>query len=449
MDGEEILLETGMGRIRGRREDGTQVFLGIPYAKARRFAYAKPVDTFAGEADAGRFGPACPQSRQSFPHPEHPERRFYYREFREGQTFSYDEDACLNLNIYAPEGVENAPVILFFHGGGFNSGSNSEEPFRGYALAAHGIVTVFANYRVGVLGYLTHREIREETGRDGNFGLDDQLTAVRWVRRHIADFGGDPERITLMGQSAGAISIQYLCLNHENRGLFARAAMLSGGGLFPRFALPRASDDTHAYWEGFMKEAGCGDLEALRALDTETLFTALERYKASRKDNVYHTMPVVDGLLIPAPVDRLIRDPLPLDYLISFTSGDMYAPLMAHIGTRFGRANGAFLCYFDREAPGDGNGAFHSSELRYVFGRLETSWRPYGERDRQISGELMSALAHFAAAGNPNGEGVPAWQRAGAGSGKALCFGEAETKMGRPGYGKMLRYMLTKGGPKA
>ncbi len=445
----EFIHTTSLGTVRGRQTAGVREYLGIPFAKAARFSYAEPVESWEKTLDATQFGPACPQYRAWFPHLDNPERLFYFREFREGLEFAYNEENCLNLNIYAPEQAKNCPVLLFYYGGGFNSGCNAEEPFRGYGLAKRGIVAVFANYRVGPLGYLAHEEIQKEYGRDGNFGLDDQLTAIRWVRKHISAFGGDPENITLMGQSAGAISIQYLCINEANRGLFRRAVMMSGAGLFPRFALPKPAAETHAYWKAFQEMAGCLSLAALRKMDLADLFTVHENFKQGRKDNIYNTMPVVDGVLIPDAIDRLIGHPLKLDYLIGFTSNDMYAPVMAHIGKRFGRANSAYLYYFDREAPGDKNGAFHSSDLRYVFERLETSWRPYGERDCEISCQMADYLAAFIKTGDPNTAGLPAWTPADSGHKKVMCFREKTTEMGRPDFLKMTLNMLTKGDPKA
>ena len=443
-----ICRESISGSIRGRVSDGVQEYLGIPYAKAARFAYAEPIAPWEGTLDALEFGPGCPQYRIWFPNLESPERRFYLREFREGINFTYDEDRCLNLNIYAPEHAENCPVVLFLHGGGFNSGCNQEEPFRGYGLAKRGIVSVFANYRTGILGYLTHPEIQKEFGRDGNFGLDDQLTALRWVRDNIAAFGGDPSKITLMGQSAGAIAIQYICLDEDNDSLFSRALMMSGAGLFPRFSLPRRPEQTHEYWEAFQKEVGCSSLKDLREMDLAALFAAHDRFKKGRKDNTYNTMPVVDGLLIRDGIDKLIAHPLKKDYMIGFTSGDMYAPIMAHIGTRFGRDNGAYLYYFDREAPGDHNGAFHSSDLRYVFERLDTSWRPFEDRDREIAAQMADYIAAFIRSGDPNTEGLPHWVPADKSHGRAMCFTKKKTAMGRPDYFKMTKHMLTKGDPK-
>lgn len=442
-----VILETGCGTLRGLNNGRCREFRGVPFASAGRFEYAKTADHWEGMLDATQFGPGCPQNRAVHEHPEHPTRRFYKREFREGLAFTYSED-CLNLNIYTPWEAKNAPVILFFYGGGFDSGLNCESPFDGTALAEHGVVAVFANYRVGVLGYLTHEDLKARYGREGNFGLDDQLCALRWVRAHIADFGGDPEKLTLMGQSAGAISIQYLCLNPENRGLFRRAVMLSGAGKFPSFALPKPAEQTRAYWADFIKAAGCRTLEELRTAPLSVLFDTVERFRATRKDNTYNTMPVVDGVLIPEPVDKLIQNPLPLDYLIGYTNADMFAPIMAWIGNRYGRKTNAYLYFFDLDAPGDDNRAFHSSDLRYVFGTLDRSWRPYGPRDDEASREIIAYLANFARCGNPNGGGLPNWETCGRGlRAQVLRIGRSGTKMGRTQYGKLLRNFLRRRDP--
>ena len=445
----EVLLHTACGDLRGVEDGRCRAFLGVPFAKAERFAYAAPVEHWEGELDATRFGPACPQNRAEHEHLEHPTRRFYKREFREGQEFTYDED-CLNLNIFTPVAAKDAPVILFFYGGGFDSGINWESSFDGAAFAERGIITVFANYRVGVLGYLTHADVQAAYGRDGNFGLDDQRTALLWVRAHIADFGGDPENITLMGQSAGAISIQYLCINPANAGLFRRAVMLSGAGKFPKGTLPRPAAQTREYWEQFIRLAGCGSLEELKKAPLSVLFDTVERIKELRKDSTYCTMPVVDGVLLSDRVDRLIRTPLDVDYLIGYTNADLFAPVMAWIGNRYARRSRGYVYFFDLDAPGDDNRAFHSSDLRYVFGTLEKSWRPYAARDFEASGELLSYLANFARCGDPNGAGLPRWTKAGHGlRTKVLHIAPKGTRMGHTHYLTLVRNFLQRREPEA
>ncbi len=443
-----VTLETPCGVLKGNERENCFEFLGVPYARAGRFEYAAAVESRDGVLDATRPGPACPQNRAWHEHLEDPTRRFYKREFREGSVFSYGED-CLNLNIFTPKEAENCPVVIFIHGGGFDSGINSEDPFDGAGLAARGIVTVFVNYRLGPLGWLTHEEIQKRYGRDGNFGLDDQLTAIRWVKKNIAAFGGDGDNITLLGQSAGAISIQYHSLNHANEGLFQRAAMMSGGGMFPRFALPRRAEDTRPYWLEFMALAGCKSLEELKSLSLDALFDTVEEIRKRRKDNTYNTMPVIDGLLIPAPIDEMIKTPLGLDYLIGYTNNDLYAPMMAFIGNRFAKANGAYVYFFDLDAPGDGSAAFHSCDLRYVFETLSGSWRPYGARDREAAAQLAQYLANLARTGDPNGKGLPEWKRASRGRARVLRIAPEGTATGRADYVKMTRNLLTKGEPKS
>ena len=152
---------------------------------------------------------------------------------------------------------------------------------------------------------------------------------------------------------------------------------------------------------------------------------------------------------LPAPVDELIKHPLKLDYWIGFTNTDMFAPIMAFIGCRFARQNGAWVYLFDLDAPGDQNGAFHSADLRYIFETLDGSWRPYGARDREAAAQLGAYLANFARSGDPNGADLPRWTKAGPGSGApVLRFGSDATAMGRVNYGKLARNFLTKGDPK-
>ena len=253
-----------------------------------------------------------------------------------------------------------------------------------------------------------------------------------------------------MGQSAGAISIQYLCLNSENQGLFRHIVMMSGAGLFPKFSLPRPAEETRAYWEQFIETAGCRSLDELRHASLDTLFDTVEKMKALRKDGIYHTMPVVDGVLLKDRVDRLIKHPIEVDTLLGYTNTDLYAPVMAWIGNSYGRHNHAWIYYFDLDAPGDDNRAFHSSDLRYVFGTLDKSWRPYGARDREASEELLNSLANFARTGCPNGEGVPIWPETDSGlRTRVLHIAPEGSRPGYAPYGRLLINFLTKGEPKA
>lgn len=461
-----ITRSTALGTITGLNAGNFVIFKGIPYATAKRFEYATPVQrwTDAGTPDdapfdATRWPDTCPQKRVWYAHLEQPERMFYHREFREGVPYTYGEN-CLTLNIYMPAQATDAagelrPVIVFIHGGGFDSGASYDSAIHGERFAADGFVFVSVTYRVGVLGYCTHQDIAAANeGRDGNFGLDDQFTALTWIKNHIADFSGDPDNITVMGQSAGAISIQYLCCSEKCRGLFQKAFMVSGGGKFPDFALPRPAPQTREYWLDVMATAGCNSFEEFKILDIKKIYDALETVKSRRKDNTYNTMPVIDGYLITRPVQELIRQPLDIPYMVTYTNNDMYAFLMAKIGHEYARQTGAWLANFDVNAPGsDHNKAFHSCDIRYWMGTLGDSHRPYAAHDYQLSEILIRYLENYATTSDPNNgphTGLPHWPRTTPKSRKSLHLVRniRKIRMTRPNQLKMLWNMLTIGDPK-
>jgi len=439
-------LNTNLGKITGIEREHSYVFLGIPYATANRFEYAEPVKEL-GNFDATKHGKVCIQTRTYFPNLDNPARYFYYHEFREGLNYSYGED-CLNLNIFMPKLVnKKCPVILYFHGGSFNSGSNYDTAFDGDRFAEKDVITVFANYRVDIFGYMTHEEIFKKYGRDGNFGLDDQQKALEWVKENIAQFGGLPDNITVMGQSAGAIATQYLCLNPDNADKIKNAIMMSGGGKFPEFALPKKAEITRKYWLNFMNYADIKNFDELKTTDAKILMEKLVEFKKTRKDNMYMIMPVIDGVLLPKPVKELIKTPLEIRYLLGYTNSDMYAPLMAHIEHKYARKNKAFIYYFDINPKGDNSKAFHSSDIRFAFNSLDKSWRPFEEDDYAAAETFQSYLANFAYCGDPNGldddlsiRNLPFWQYGGK---RAMHIKSGKFKMTGKHYFKMLKNMLS------
>jgi len=450
-----ICLDTKCGKITGLETEYCNVFLGVPFATAERFEYSQLVTFWNGTFDATKRGNICPQKRTYTPHLEQPRRQFYHREFRDGDTFTYSED-CLNLNIYTPKIPGKYPVIIYLHGGGFDSGSNNENTFDGTEIAKRGVIVVYINYRVGILGYITHKELAEKHGRDGNFGMDDQLNAIKWVKENIEAFYGDSKNITLMGQSAGAISIQYLCLNHQNENLFQHAIMMSGAGKFPSFGAPRKPECSHAYWEEFMNYVGVKSIDELKTMELEKIFTKLDEYCQTHKGNTTNCMPVEDGVLIDKPVAELFKNPMKLDYMIGYTNCDMYGPALAFLAHKYSKQTHAYLYYFDIDAKGDNSKAFHSSDLRYVFNTLKRSWRPFTKADEQISQLMMTYITNFAYSGNPNtlpqlnetfvkpDFPVPLWKKAGS---KAIHLREGKKiKMTRPHYFKLIHNMLTAGG---
>ena len=385
--------------------------LGIKFARANRFEYANLIYGYPKEYDATKRPPASMQKRafDKFEHLEIPERAFYHKEFRDGMKFEYSED-YLNMNIYLPKkDGKKYPVIVFFHGGGFDSGSINESPFDGDALAGRGNIVIFAQYRVGIFGYLTNTNIQARYGHDGNFGLDDMLCALKWVKKNVSSFGGDENNITVMGQSAGGMSIQYLLCSDIAKDYINKAIMISSCGLFPKFSLPRPSEKTREYWNEVIQISGAKSFEEFKNLPSEKLLECVEIQKSKRKDNTYNTMPVIDGYIIKEGIDKAIKMAKNVPLIASFTNNDMYTFLLAHITKKYAKKHSAFIYYFDINAKGDDNLAFHSSDLRYLFGTLNTSWRPYTPHDYKISEMLMDYISNFTKKGNPNGTGLPKW----------------------------------------
>ena len=430
-----VSIKTELGLIKGIEKENCYAFLGIPFAKAKRFEYAKEVDNLGKEFDATKFGDACIQKRCYYEHLEVPERMFYHKEFRDGLNFSYSED-CLNLNIYTPKEKGEYPVIVFIHGGGFDSGANSESGFDGNALAKLGIITVFIQYRVGVFGYFTHEEISKEFGHEGNFGFDDQVTALKWVKKHIQDFNGDPNNVTVMGQSAGAMSIQCMILSKKCTGLFEKAIMMSGAGQFPSMATSKPVEERREYWLDVMKECGCSTIEEFRKIEPKKIFDALEIIKPKRKDNQISTMTMIDHYYLEKSQEKLFKELNNVPTIIGFTNNDMYTFIISSMALKYSNMNNAYCYYFDVDAKGDNNQAFHSSDIRYVFGTLKESWRPYDEKDEKVSQIMMQYIANFAKNCNPNGNNLPLWNIK---KGKALHITLDEIKMDKPKKFKLIK----------
>jgi para-nitrobenzyl esterase len=250
------------GAVRGAAVSGVDEFLGLPYAAPPignlRWRPPEPPRGWHGVRDATEFAPSCPQPPSPFAPPA---------------PFSED---CLYLNIYTPalRHHDHLPVLVWIHGGGFTG--DGARNYDGSKLAADGTVVVTINYRLGALGFLAHPALASRPGGPaGNYGLMDQIAALRWVKRNIAQFGGDPHNVTIAGQSAGGVSVLDLLVSHRSRGLFRRAIVQSGA-----FALTqRPLADAEAAGETFASQAGCPDQSArcLRALPVDALvnnFTA-------------------------------------------------------------------------------------------------------------------------------------------------------------------------------
>ena len=430
---------------------GVAAYKGIRYATAGRWEYPTPVTRWEGTYQATAYGAACYQPRSFYDEAQVPEKAFYYNEFRRGEHYDYSED-CLFLNIWTPADAgpdAKLPVLFYIHGGGFTGGCGHEKHFDGPAWPTKGVVAVTINYRLGPLGFACLPELSAEAGHTGNYGLYDQLCALQWVHDNIAAFGGDPGRVTLMGQSAGAMSVQQLCLSPLTRGLAAGAVMSSGGGVGEEFAATPAPDH-YAFWQAVMRRAGCADLVEFRALAPQALFAAWQQEKAADGGRM-RTAPVIDGRLIPREGMAAARrgDQLPIPYLMGSTSEDIVPPIVHRMAKGWCRLQAdqgrpaAYAWFFDRRLPGDGNGAWHSSDLWYWFGTLDHCWRPMTAKDRLLSEQMVQYLTNFARTGDPNGGGLPRWEAVRKGQSKVLRLGEGETRMGGVNIAKLTHTMLT------
>ena len=446
------IIHTPCGEIRGTdsRFSGVTAYKGIRYATAERWKYPEPVTHWDGVYDASSYGNCCYQPRAFQPEDQISGKAFYYNEFRKGETYTYSED-CLFLNIWAPDQAKNLPVLLYIHGGAFTGGCGHEKHFEGPVWPEKGVIAVTINYRLGPLGFTCLPELEREAGHTGNYGLYDQLAAIRWIRENIRAFGGDPENITVMGQSAGAMSVQQLCLSPLTKGLIAKAVMSSGGGVGEQLGKTGRAEEMYGYWQEVMKTAGCETLESFRSLSPEELFRAWDVVNQDHKGMGLTCTPCIDGRLIPRSGAEAIQSGefLDIPYMAGSTSDDIVPPVVFRMAKGWCRLQAdqgrhpSYTWFFDRQLPGDDEGAWHSSDLWYWFGTLDNCWRPFTEKDRDLSREMTDYLTNFAKTGDPNGAGLPQWLPQQKGQNRVMRLGEKPTHMGGVNIAKLNQTMLT------
>ncbi len=448
------IIETPCGAITGTtcRLPGVTAYKGIRYARAGRWQYPETVSHWDGVYNATEYGACSYQPRAFYDEAQMPSKAFYYNEFRKGEHYEYSED-CLFLNIWTPEDAApdaKLPVIFYIHGGGFTGGCGHEKHFDGPVWPTKGAIGVTINYRLGPLGFACLPELEAESGHTGNYGLYDQLAALRWVYRNISAFGGNPENITVMGQSAGAMSVQQLVLSPMTAGLIAKAVMCSGGGVHQMMDTKPASD-AYGFWQGVMAQAGCNSLDEFRTLPADKLFEAWQAEQRAHKGMAMSCAPCIDGELILCGGMEGAKNgnALKIPYMLGSTSEDIVPPVVHKMAKDWCRMQAdqgrepSYVWFFDRQLPGDENGAWHSSDLWYWFGTLENAWRPFTEKDYRLSDEMTSYLTNFAVSGNPNGGALPHWDAAAKGQNRVLRIGEADTHMGGVNVAKLTKTMLT------
>jgi para-nitrobenzyl esterase len=299
-------------------ENGVRVFKGIPFAAPPvgdlRWREPQPVAAWAGVRKADSFSNLCTQSP--------PQGSWFDLEFnRKPQATGED---CLYLNVWtaAQSPDERRPVLVWLHGGGFVGGSGSDPSHSGAALAQKGAVVVTLNYRLGVFGFFAHPELTKESGHNasGNYGLMDQIAALKWVQSNIAAFGGDPKKVTIFGQSAGSDSISLLLTSPLATGLFQRAMGESGfgGGFYgPGDARARRYIEAPSLREAeqrgveLSKRTGAATLAALRSIPADALLNATSMQSwptAGPLDTIYQRFrPIVEGYVVPEDVDSAYR----------------------------------------------------------------------------------------------------------------------------------------------
>jgi para-nitrobenzyl esterase len=464
-----VMVGVAQGKLAGFRQGPIDTFLGIPYAAppvgGNRWRAPQPAADWHGVRAADRFAPSCwqgitPAGVGPWTHEYVPQGRV-------------SED-CLYLNVWTPSTAarRRLPVLVWIPGGGFVSGSGSVAVYDGAKLAAHGIVVVTINYRVGILGFFVTPALAAEAAREhapaGNYGLEDMLAALRWVHRNIAAFGGDPDAVTVGGQSVGSISVHDLIVSPLAAGLFERA--IAESGLPDTVPIPSLAEAQQA-GEAFARAKGAPTLAALRALPPQDLTTTAPPLKGPL------LLPIVDGMLLPAPPEALLAAGKGADVpvltgidadeatgfsgplltsmsqaawraLLAQEFGAM-APRLARLypagmgaGAGVERARSArqlhrdlglaelwgwsrmwlahargpgYVYFFDHLEPGPESnrwGVFHSSELSYVFGTLDAApERRFTPFDRALSRTVSRYWVNFVKTGNPNGPGVPRWPR--------------------------------------
>ena len=488
-----ISVENGHLAVPGADFHGVRAFRGIPFAappvgeKRWRppeapvpWTGVRPVDAFGANAmQAKVYGDLDP--------------------FNEGVS----ED-CLFLNVWTPatSAAERLPVLFWIHGGGFVAGHGAEPRYDGGRLASRGIVVVTSNHRLGAFGFLAHPELTAESPKraSGNYGLLDQVAAIAWVKRNIAAFGGDPNCVTIAGESAGSISVSALMASPLTAGLFQRAigesgALFSASPKRPNFARQAAEQ----YGVGFAASLGAHSLAEMRALPAETIIAATptdhtlwpiadgwflpetpaEIFAAGRQNDVallagwnrdegfnfgvtlgtaqsfadvvrQRFGPKADGILrlypagTPAEAAQSARD-FGGDLVIVQPS---WAWIEAQVKTgrapiyryRFDHAPSVPEGWFG-DRPSAGAGAFHAAEIVYVFDTLDAFPWAYADADRQTAAAISAYWVNFVKTGDPNGEGLPEWPIYTSPDGAVMHLG-AEPHVGSPEHDERLAQLL-------
>ncbi len=396
--------------------EGIVAYKGIPFAAPPvgdlRWKEPQPVIPWEGVKTADTYGDAASQTTWD-------PQSFYGREWRASGSVPFTED-CLYLNVWTPAAgkkTKKLPVAMWIHGGGYREGFGFEpEMDGGEDYASRGVILVQVTYRLGSMGFFSHPLLSAESpnGVSGNYGLLDQVAALKWIKNNIEQFGGDPANIMIFGQSAGAGSVQALCASPLSKGLISKAVIMSGGGLTDSSRPGTLLDTAQVANEKMMIYFNKTTLAEMRALSFDELRQMSADYTAATKKRVMWS-PVIDNYLSTGTFSDVARAGQIADvpYMIGFTANDMndmtkpvtdFCLLRSEQGDK-----PAYAYLFARQLPGDTSGAFHSSDLWYVFHAFRHSWRPFTAGDEELSLRMVDFWTNFAKYGDPNGKESDLW----------------------------------------
>lgn len=480
-------VKTENGIVKGEFIDssGITVFRGIPFAAPPigdfRWKAPQPVKNWEAVLETIKFS-ASPIQGTPVPF------MMWTQEFISPKA-PLSED-CLYLNVWtgAKNAIEKRPVFVYIYGGGFNSGSGAVPVYDGEEMAKKGLVFITINYRVGALGFLAHPELTAEStyNSSGNYGLLDQIEALKWVNKNIAEFGGDPSNVTIAGQSAGAFSINYLVASPLTKDLFQRAIAESGGVVLT--TNPIANDLQAAEENGkkWAESLGAKSLAELRAKTADEILSAGGR-----------AGPIVDSYVIPEAMNKIFakgkQNDVPLilgwnknegnfggqalnakdfkkmakerygekatEFLSLFPAGSdeeametqtflgsvqlfgLQSFAWMNLQGRTGKSP-VYMYHFERNLPfGEGMksfGAFHTGEVPYAYNNLKMSPRPWEKVDYQLAQTMSDYWVNFAKTGNPNGENLPIWESCNTKNQKAIILGEKVYSADLPNAAQLL-----------
>ena len=472
------------GEVQGVVTEDISIFKGIPFAAPPegdlRWKAPAPVPAWTGIKKADAFGLACMQTAGQM-----------------GNTGEVGED-CLYLNVWTPakKPGERIPVIVWIYGGGFSGGSTSTPMYDGMNFAKKGVVLVSVAYRVGPFGFLAHPELSRESGKgSGNYGLEDMIAGLKWVKENIARFGGDPSNVTIFGHSAGGMAVSMLAASPATKGLFHRAICMSGGSFAPLQTSNQAGTGmgipalkvAESRGEEFLKKLGVADIKAARALSAEEIQKSIAGGMGGGGFR-----PVADAYIVPGDLYSLYQagrfNDTPV--LIGNTSDEaasfgrrnvtaaefekqiksQYGPhadailsvyphstdaeaakasrgvmrestfswntwTWARLQSQKGKGK-AFQYFFDYHAPA-ADGAGHGSDVPHAFQTLGGQQGAPKPEDLKLSGTISSYWVNFAKSGDPNGPGLPQWPAFKENDQKVMVFDVAPSARPVPNLDKL------------